>query len=228
MARIFFALALIPALALSGCWEGISREVLATVLSTRGEIVSSSSKSVEFRPVDRETKLGAGSILRTSSEGQVDLMLIPGALARVSGSSELKIEELSLTKDGNETGDAIRQRMARMELRRGTMVVLFEGFAHFTIETREATIRVLPSCLLRVDVDEKEVRATCVRGKAYATPKSGQVVTVDAGHFREWPSERGAVSATEDPRGQKNTLAALEVARSLQELADAQRDRLPF
>jgi len=54
------------------------------------------------------------------------------------------------------TGDAIRDRRARMELRRGVMVVLFEGFARFNIETDQATINVLPSCLFRIDVDEPE------------------------------------------------------------------------
>jgi hypothetical protein len=228
MPRIFFVLPLISALALSGCWEGISRDVLATVLSTRGEVVSLSKGSASFGPVGPETKLGAGSVLRTSSGAQVDLLLVPGALAQVSGNSELKIEELNLTKDGNETGDAIRERVARMELRRGTLVVLFEGFAHFTIETRDATIRVLPSCLLRLDVDETGTRATCVRGKVYATLKNGQVVAIDTGFFREWPSERGAVPAAEDRRSQTDTTATLETARELQELAVAQRDRLPF
>lgn len=228
MPRIFFVVALISALALSGCWEGISREVLATVLSTRGEIVASSKEPANFRRVDPETKLGAGSVLRTSSGAQVDLLLVPGVLAQVSGNSELKIEELNLTKDGNETGDAIRERVARMELRRGRMVVLFEGFARFTIETREATIRVLPSCLLRLDVDQNGTRATCVRGKLYATPQNGQPVSIDAGYFREWPSERGAISAAEDARGQTDTMSTVEAARELQELAGAQRDRLPF
>jgi hypothetical protein len=228
MPRIFFVLPLISALALSGCWEGISREVLATVLSARGEVVSLSKQSANFQPVGPETKLGAGSILRTSTEAQVALVLVPGVLAQVSGNSELKIEQLKLTKDGNETGDAIRERVARIELRRGTMVVLFEGFAHFIIETPEATFRVLPSCLLRLDVGENEVRATCVRGKIYVTPKNGQAVAVDSGHFREWPSERGAVSVAEDRRAQTDTTAVLQAARDLQELEAARRDRLPF
>jgi len=67
-----------------------------------------------------------------------------------------------------------------------------------------------------------------VRGKFYATPQNGQIVAVYAGYFREWPSERGAVSTTEDPQGQTDTPSTLEAARELQELADARRDRLPF
>ena len=166
--------------------------------------------------------------LKTSSDARASLILIPGALAQISGDSELKIDELKLTKDGNETGDAMRERIARIELRRGGMIVLFEGVARFTIGTPEATITVLPSCLLRLDVDESRTRAICVRGKFYATPKNGKPVAIEAGYFREWPSERGAVFAAEDRRGQTDTTTTLEAARDLQELAAAQRDRLPF
>jgi FecR protein len=223
-----FSFVLLLAGLLTGCWEGISRQVFPTVLSADGAVAYLSKGSTSFRPVDSQPKLGAGAILKTSSGARINLVLIPGALAQISGDSELKIDELKLRKDGNETGDAIRERIARIELRRGSMVVLFEGVARFTIETREATIRVLPSCLLRLDVDERGTRVTCVRGKFYATPQNGQIVAVDAGYFREWPSERGAVSTAEDPRSQTDVTATLEVARELQELAGAQRDRLPF
>lgn len=228
MPRPFSVFALAIALALTGCWEGITRSISATVLSIQGEVVCVSKGSTNFRTVTPEVKLSAGSILKTSSGARANLVLIPGALAQISGDSELKIDELKLRKDGNETGDSIRERTARIELRRGGMVVLFEGFARFIIETPETTISVLPSCLLRLEVDEHEVRATCVRGKFYATPKNGQAVAVDAGYFHKWPSERGPVSAAEDPRGQTDITATLEAARELQELAAAQRDRLPF
>src|SRR5207245_7257031 len=91
--------------------------------------------------------------LTTPTDGAINLALIPGALTQISGDSELKIEELELTKDGNETGDAIRERIARVGFRRGGMIVLFDGFARFTIQTPQATITVLPGCLIRLDVD---------------------------------------------------------------------------
>src|SRR5260370_41607491 len=138
-------------------------------------------RSSNFRPLDSRANLSAGTTLRTSADAQLNLVLVPGALAQISADSELKIEELNLTKDGNETGDAIRDRRARMELRRGAMVVLFEGFAHFNIETDQATINVLPSCLFRIDVDETRTRLTVVRGKLYATAKNGEGAAVDAG-----------------------------------------------
>src|SRR5229473_4437694 len=178
-------LATIFAFLLSGCWEGISRQVVASVLSFREESTYRSKEASDFRPIDLQTKLGPGSTLKTSSDGQLNLTLIPGALARISGDSELRIEELKLTKDGNETGDAMRERTARVELRRGAMIVLFEGFARFMIETNQCTITVLPSCLFRLDVDGSRTRLTCVRGKIYATRKPAQISAVEAGYVCE-------------------------------------------
>jgi hypothetical protein len=221
-------LATIFAFVLSGCWEGMSRQVVATILSLRGQIVYSSKEGGSFEPVSSETKLGAGSTLQTSTDGAMNIALIPGALTQISGDSELKIEELELTKDGNETGDAMRERIARLELRRGAVTVLFEGFARFTIETKQCTITVLPSCLFRLDVDGSRTRLTCVRGKIYAAQKPGQISAVEAGYVCEWPSDHNAVPAADDAQGQIDTTATLQTGRELRDLEAARRDHLPF
>ncbi len=221
-------LATILAFVLSGCWEGMSRQVVATILSLRGQIVYSSKKGGSFEPVSSETKLGAGSTLRTPTDGAINLALIPGALTQISGDSELKIEELELTKDGNETGDAIRERIARVGFRRGEMVVLFDGFARFTIQTPQATITVLPGCLIRLDVDANRTRVTCVRGKIFAAQKPGQISAVEAGYVCEWPSDHGPVPAADDPQGQIDTTVTLQSGRELRDLEAARRDHLPL
>ena len=221
-------LATIFAFVLSGCWEGMSREVFATILSLRGHIVYSSKEGGSFEPISSETKLGAGSTLRTPTDGAVNIALIPGALTQISGNSELKIEELELTKDGNETGDAIRDHIARVELRRGGMVVLFDGFARFTIQTPQATITVLPGCLFRLDVDGSHTRLTCVRGKIYAAAKSGPISAVEAGYVCEWPTDHGPAPAADAAQGQIDTTATIQVGRELRDLETGRRDRLPF
>ena len=228
MPRALFVFAITSTLALGGCWEGVTREILATLLSVHGEVVDLSNTSGDRHTIDSASRLGAGSILATSSDARADLMLIPGALIRLLGESEFKIEQLELTKDGNETGDAMRERVARVELERGGIIVLFEGFAKFTIDTPKVTINVLPSCLLRVDVDPNRTRVTCVRGKVSVAAKNGEMTTVDGGSFREWPSKGVTISLAEDSQAQKDTAAALQVARELQELEAAHRDQLPI
>src|SRR6266571_3453493 len=228
MSRACYISILVCTLALGSCWEGISRQVVASVLSFRGESTYRSKEASDFRPINLQTKLGPGSTLKTSNDGQLNMILIPGALARISGDSELRIEELRLTKDGNETGDAMRERTVRVELRRGAMIVLFEGVARFTIETHQCTITVLPSCLFRLDVDGSRTRLTCIRGKIYAARKPAQISAVEAGYVCEWPSDHGAVPAADDVQGQIDTIATLQAGRELRDLEAARRDHLPF
>ena len=228
MHRASLVLFLLCTLTLSGCWSGSTKEIAATVLSLRGQVNCSPKESTSFRAVDSKSKIGSGVTVRTSSDAQCDLSLVPGALARLSGDSELKIEELRITKDGDETGDAMRERVARIELTRGGMIVLFEGFGRFTIKTRNATLNVLPSCVFRLDVDQSRTRVTCIRGKLYLCPQEQEPVAISGGQFRELPSTNGAMSVTEDRQAQADTTATLQAARELQELDAAQRDRLPF
>ena len=228
MHRASLVLFLLCTLTLSGCWSGSTKEIAATVLSLRGQVNCSPKESTDFRAVDSKSKIGSGVTVRTSSDAQCDLSLIPGTLARLSGDSELKIKELRITKDGDETGDAMRERVARIELTRGGMIVLFEGFGRFTIKTRNATLNVLPSCVFRLDVDQSRTRVTCIRGKLYLSPQEQDPVTISGGQFRELPSTNGAMSVTEDRQAQADTTATLQAARELQELDAAQRDRLPF
>src|SRR5256885_507174 len=228
MHRASLVLFLLCTLTLSACWSGITKEIAATVLSVRGQVNCFPKESTNAQVVDSKSKIGSGSTIRTSSDAQCDLSLVPGALARLSGDSELKIEELTITKDGDETGDAMRERAARVELTRGGMIVLFEGFGRFTIKTRNVTVNVLPSCVFRLNVDESGTRVTCIRGKLYLAAQEQEPVGISGGQFRELPSMNGAMSVTEDRQAEAETTATLQAARELQELNAAKRDRLPF
>jgi len=55
-----------------------------------------------FSRVNADSVFGSGTVLRTSPNAGLDLILVPGILVRLFESSELKIEELTLVKDGNE------------------------------------------------------------------------------------------------------------------------------
>src|SRR5947209_10270833 len=158
MRRACFAFAFLSSLLLGGCWEGLSRNILATVLSSRGQIVVSTNGSANPQSVNQGSMLGAGSVLRSSNGAKLDLQLIPGALAEISGDSEFKIDQLTITMDGNETGDGILDRVARLSIVRGQIVVLFDGFAHFIIATPQISVTVLPDCLIQLDVDQNRTR----------------------------------------------------------------------
>src|SRR5438552_3003277 len=184
----------VACVSLSGCWQGITREVLATVLSVRGEAVWAMEGRNDLRPITSRTKFGAGSVVRTFQDAQIDVTLLPSALARISSNSELKIEKLRLSKDGNETEDGMRSRVVSVQLNRGKISALFqrrdESEMRFTIGTRQATISADDNCLFQVREEETKTRVTCVRGKVYVSQGDRQMSVLDAGYLQEWPSER--------------------------------------
>jgi hypothetical protein len=214
------------AVASASCWQGETRSVLASILAVHGEVVlaENSARSVH---VDLSSKPGANCVLKTSAGADIDLMLVPGALVHLSSNSELKIHELKLTKDGNETDNGITDRVARIELERGKMIVLFEGTTRFTITTRHAAITVTPSCLFQIETDETKTRLTCVRGKVFSSPSQSEISLVDAGYFRVWPSREPPAISAEDSRAQIDTAEALKVGSRLRELESARQNRLP-
>ena len=69
----------VACVSLSGCWQGMTREVLATVLSVRGEAAWAMEGRNDVRPITSQTKFGTGSIVRTFQDAQVDVTLLPGS-----------------------------------------------------------------------------------------------------------------------------------------------------
>ena len=227
MFRASRAFIFVSTIALSSCSPGASKGTLATILSIRGETVWFFEGSTNLQPIKPDSRLGRGCLLRSSSDGQLDLALVPGALTRLLPDSELKIENLEIDKDGNETAYSVRNRAATIELRRGKLVALFEGAANFTIKTPNVSVDVLPSCLISVEVDQSKTRLNCVRGDVRTRPRNGPETAVEAGYFREWPSPRDVTAASEDQRAENDAMRARDAAIGLEELSAQQRDRLP-
>ena len=229
MSRVaFFCCGTLCIALLSGCWQGISRQVVATVLSMRGELLCRQPGQADFQPFGSGTKPGVGSVLRTSGDGWVNLALIPGTLVQVAPNSELEIEKLRLTKDGNDTRDEMRDRVVEIRLNRGIIDVLFQlrdkSTAQMSIATNHVTVMAKPSCLFRIQADELTTRVTSVHGKVYST----QAGPISPGYFQEWPSSGGMVAAADYPRGQTDMTAILLAERELRALQSGKLLQLPY
>src|SRR5438552_18716782 len=87
----------------NGCSKGISRATAAAVFSVKGRVVFGNAERNDFQPVTLKSRIHSGDTARSADGALIDLALIPAALARLSGDSEIKIDELSITKDGNQT-----------------------------------------------------------------------------------------------------------------------------
>src|SRR5213593_1679820 len=108
----------------NGC-KGTNKATAATVFSVKGGVVFVNAQRNNFQPVTLKSRIHGGDTVRSSDGALVDLALIPGAFARLSGDSEIYIEELRIAKDGNETAGGMRDRCARIRLNRGKIIVLY-------------------------------------------------------------------------------------------------------
>ena len=227
-----FLLALCFGLA-NGCSEGVTRRTAAIVLSVKGDVVFRMPEENNFQLVTRDSRIQDGSIVRTADGALLDLGLIAGVLAQMSSNSEIKIEELKISKDGNQTRGGILSRSARIRLSRGKITVLFRGrdqsTPQFTVSTPTVTITPDSDCLFRVRDDEAATRLTCVQGKVHAAYGSQPPVTIRAGYFQQWPSTRPEpVAATENAAAQIDITDSLEIENNLRELGAGWRNRRPF
>jgi len=217
----------------NGCSEGVARRTAATVLSVKGDVVFGMAERNNFQPVTRESRIHDGSIIRTSGSALLDLGLIAGALAQMSSNSEIEIEELKISKDGNQTRGGMRSRSARIRLSRGKITVLFSGSdkstSQFAITTPAVTVTPDSDCLFRVQRDDTKTRVTCVLGKVHAANGAQPPMTIGAGYFQQWPSTRPEpVPASEDAAAQIDITDSLEIETQLRELGAGWRNRRPF
>jgi hypothetical protein len=218
----------------SGCWKGATRQVAATVLSVHGPVVFGADEQTDLRPVAPETRLPDGSSVRTLDGAWLNLALVPGVLLQLSSNSEIKIEELKISKDGNQTDGGMRDRVARIRLSRGKIIVLFsradKSASQFSIRARQTMITTEPDCLFSVQSDQATIRLTCVRGKVYLS-HSGQpaAVAIGAGYFHQWPSARVETNApSNDAAAQVDVVDSLEIGDQLRELQSGWQNRRPF
>jgi hypothetical protein len=231
----FPALAILLALCCglaTGCSKG-SRGTAATVLYVKGTVVFGSAEQTNFQPVTLKSRIHDGNTVRTPDGASIDLALVPGALAQMSGNSEIKIEELRIAKAGNQTDGGMRDRSARIRLSQGKITILFsrsdKSASQFSVSSRQVTISGDSDCLFRVQTDDTTTRVTCVRGKIYATAGAQRPVTIGAGYFRQWPSTRPeAVAAAGDETAQIDIMDSLEIGNRWRELHADWQNRRPF
>ena len=202
------------------CSKGITRSTVTVVFFVRGNVVFGNAERNDFQPVTPKSKIHAGDVVRTSDGASINLALIPGAFVQLSGNSEIKIEDLRLTKDGNETAGGMLDRRARIRLNRGRIVSLFsqsdKNASEFGIRTGQVTLRPESDCLFSVWTDGTTSRATCARGEVSASADGQPPLKVAAGYFAQWPTaSKESIAASADANAQMDIKTALGVEPEL-------------
>jgi len=218
---------------LSGCREDITRQVAATVLSLHDPVVFQGPARSDFRRVTLQTRLPCGSRIKTLDDGWLNIGVLSGMLAQVSSNSEITIQELKITKNGNDTGDAMRNRVANIQLDRGQITVLFmrrgNAASRLLVHTDHATAVADSDCLFRVQTDSARTRMICVLGKINASPNDQRAIVIGAGYFQQWPSlHTEPLPTADDAAAQIDVAASLELENQLRGLQADWQKRRPF
>ena len=216
----------------TGCSKGITRATAATVFFVKGDVVFGNDERNQFQPVTPKSKIRGGNTVRTSDGAAINLALFPGAFVQLSGNSEIKIDELKLTKDGNETAGGMVDRSARIRLNRGRISILFSrsntSGSHLTVGTSQAMLTPDSDCLFSVWTDGTNTRATCGRGDVNAFADGQTPVKIGAGYFYQWPTSKEPIAATAEGGAQMDILASLEAEKELLDQAAGWQNRRVF
>jgi len=224
LASFSSVLALCACLLANGCSKGITRSTVAIVFSVKGNVVFGSAERNNFQQVTPKSRIQAGDIVRTSDGASINLALIAGAFVQLARNSEIKIEDLRLTKDGNDTAERMLSRRAWIRLNRGRIVCSFsqsdKTASDFGITTSQLTVRPASDCLFSIWTDGTTSRATCERGEVNASVDTQPPLKIAAGYFCQWPTaSKEPIAASTDPRAQIDITTALGVEPELMDQA---------
>jgi len=219
-------LALSVSLLGNGCSKEITRSTVAVVFSVKGKVVFGHSERNDFQPVTPKSRIEAGDVVRTSDGASINLALISGVFVQLTENSEIKIEDLRLTKDGNDTADRMVNRRAWIRLNSGRIVCSFsqsdKTASDFGIATGQMTLRPASDCLFSIWTDGTTSRATCERGEVSASADGQPPLKISAGYFSQWPTaSKEPIAASSDARAQMDITIALNVEPELMDQAAA-------
>jgi len=215
------------AFSFSACEANVTRRALATVLSVDGKAEVRQKGHSEFTAITPSTLLQIGALVRIGAGGTLNVALLPNTLANLSENTEVQIDDLTLTKDGNAMRNDVRSRTVRLLLLGGTMHVSFtripESQSDFTVRTSHGELTANSDCIVLVNIDNRRTRVTCVNGMV--TTRIGQTnFPIEAGYFQEFPSsDLSPQAAAEDAHAQRDVMSMIETEDELQNLARRQR-----
>ncbi|MFL6500376.1 MAG: FecR domain-containing protein [Candidatus Udaeobacter sp.] len=210
----------------NGCSKEITRSTVAVIFSVKGNVVFGDSERNDFQPVTPKSRIQAGDVVRTSDGAAINLALISGVFVQLTENSEIKIEDLRLTKDGNDTADRMVNRRAWIRLDRGRIVCSFsqsdKTASDFGIASGQMTLRPASDCLFSIWTDGTTSRATCERGEVSASADAQPPLKIAAGYFSQWPTaSKEPIAASSDAGAQMDITIALNVEPELMDQAAA-------
>ena len=176
----------------------------------------------------------AGDEIRVLAESSAALCLTPGIYLRCFGPARLQIEDLRISKDGDETGDAMKSRLAAVRLGEGRIHASLprSGTApsELKIDTELGMIVARADALFSVVLNRESLRVVCLRGEVSWNHAPAFSASIQAGYYCERKlsdlEATDVLPASEDAAAQAEVSATLDSAQSVGELEAALRNAL--
>ena len=227
-----FAALFFPFLLL-GCGPLKDQPVLGSVFQIEGSsTISGRAESSKNRPLSRKDRFAVGDQIRIGGKSTAVLCLTPGIYLRCFEQTHIRIEELSISKDGDETGNAMNWRRAAVRFEDGRIHIFLApagpSRATIRIDFRRGMLTAKAGSLFSITFNGDSMRVLCVLGELnWSEPPSGST-TIGAGDFWDRPPDaRGGSdpkSAADDATAQEEIMALLDSARAIAELENTARN----
>ena len=225
---------LLLGLLLSACSRNDGETVLGSVFQVEGTAVASQRTEADrSRTLSAGIQFAAGDEIRVLTESSAALCLTPGIYLQCFGPARLQIEKLRVSKDGDETGDAMKSRLATIRLGEGRIHAFLPraGAARSELKINmeaAGTIVASPDSLFSVVLTRESIRVLCIRGELSWSRPPASSTSILAGYYCERKLSDHAVAdvlpASEDAAAQREVTAALDSAQYLDELETAARN----
>lgn len=217
-------LLLLLTLSLASCAPIYHRKISARVLVVSGK-VEGSFNGHNFG-LTKSSWLEEGTTIACYDNGHADLMLLPGILIELEPNSELTLQRLRLSRDGDETIHPMVARAATIRFQRGTLfasVGQAQTRSRLLIETPAGQVSADPQRAFKLIAHDTELWLLSARGNVNFTGRDGEEkVIVSAGQFADLPADKSAQRAAGAGREiQAQVPEILAVQRRLLELAKA-------
>jgi hypothetical protein len=211
-------------------------QVLATVLNAEGKTTFGNRNEIDKNPrlLSAASHVAVGDELKTTRYGKVSLSLVPGIFVEVAEQTDLRIDQLRLAKWGNAMVDAMKSRLAILDLSKGivraSVSSLGAGEYDLKIKTEVGMVIAGRGSLFTLQMDGPTARITCVQGEVnWKSAHGNSTESISPGYF--YASSSGdktpqrSSPASADAQAQSEVAAALEFASFLNDRASNLRDR---
>jgi hypothetical protein len=218
---------------LFSCGPPKDQAVLGSVFQIEGTgTISGKAAPSKTRRLSRDEKFAPGEEIRLRGESVAVLCLTPGIYLRCFRETYLGIEALSVSKDGDETGNAMHMRRAAIRFEEGRVHVLLPAAgpsrADLRVHSRFGTLSAKVGSLFSITLKGDSMRVLCARGELTWSESPSGSTTLGAGYFSDRRSgEDSAVGprlAADDPAAQGEIMALLDSAEAIANLETAARN----